>query len=211
MSLAAPISKPAPGRGALWIKLCGITTAEAIEAALETGVDAIGFVFAPSVRRLDLPQAAALAATARGRCALVAVTLHPSQSWVDEILRCFEPDMLQADLSDLEGLRLPPRLQTLPVIRLTAGPLPQGRLLFEGATSGGGALADWSAAERIARERELILAGGLNAANVAAAVHSVRPFGVDVSSGVESMPGRKSLELIREFVQSARAAAGEHT
>jgi phosphoribosylanthranilate isomerase len=211
MSLAAPISKPEPARSALWIKICGITTAEAIEAALETRVDAIGFVFAPSVRRLDLPQAAALAARARGRCALVAVTLHPSQSWVDEVLRCFEPDMLQADLSDLEGLRLPQGLHTLPVIRPTSGALPAGRLLFEGATSGGGTLADWAEAERLARERELILAGGLNAANVAAAVHSVRPFGVDVSSGVESMPGRKSPELIREFVQSARAAAGERT
>jgi phosphoribosylanthranilate isomerase len=97
------------------------------------------------------------------------------------------------------------------VVRGASSALPAGRLLYESATSGSGALADWGEAERLARERELILAGGLNAANVAAAVQAVRPFGVDVSTGVESAPGRKSPELIREFVQSARAARRERT
>jgi phosphoribosylanthranilate isomerase len=197
-------------RERLWIKICGVTTPEAIEAALEAGVDAVGFVFAPSVRRLELAAAAALAAAARGRCALVAVTLQASQSWIDEIVRGFEPDLLQADLSDLARLRLPPGLRTLPVVRGTASAPPAGRLLYEGAVSGSGALADWSTAARLARERELVLAGGLTGANVAAAVRMVRPFGVDVSSGVEAAPGRKSPQLIREFVQSARAALREH-
>lgn len=211
MSLAAQIPARRQSRAPLWIKICGVTTAEAVEAALECRVDAIGFVFAPSVRRLDLPQATALAAAARGRCALVAVTLHAAQPWIDEILRCFEPDMLQAERDDLERLRLPPGLNTLSVLRTASGTLPAGRVLYESATSGSGALADWGEAQRLAGERELILAGGLSAANVAAAVQSVRPFGVDVSSGVESTPGRKNPELIREFVQSARAALREQS
>jgi phosphoribosylanthranilate isomerase len=211
MPLAALAPMREPTQAALWIKICGVTTAEAVEAALESRVDAVGFVFAPSVRRLELPAATALAAAARGRCAVVAVTLDASQSWIDEILSCFDPDMLQADLGDLQRLRLPPGLQRLSVLRGAQGALPVGRVLFEGASSGRGALADWGEAERLARERELILAGGLNAGNVAAAVRAVRPFGVDVSSGVESACGRKSPELIREFVQSARAAPREQS
>lgn len=195
--------------GPLWVKICGITTAEAIDAALEAGVDAIGFVFAPSVRRVTPAQAAALAAGARGRCTLIAVTLHPSQPWLDEIMALFKPDMLQVDLADLAQLRLPSGLPTLAVLRTVPNALPAGPVLYESASSGSAELADWSEAERIARERQLILAGGLNAANVAAAVQAVRPFGVDVSSGVESAPGRKSPEMIREFVRRARSAARE--
>jgi phosphoribosylanthranilate isomerase len=200
---------PKPQPQALWIKVCGITSAEAVEAALEARVDAIGFVFSPSVRRLEPAHAAALAARARGRCALVAVTLRPSQPWVDEIVRDFGPDMLQADLADLEQLQVPQAVAALPVVRSASGKLPSGRLLFEGARSGSGELADWGEARRLADGRELILAGGLNGANVAAAVQAVRPFGVDVSSGVESASGRKSPEMILEFVQKARDAARE--
>lgn len=211
MSIAAPPRLRPGTETALWIKICGITSAEALEAALESRVDAVGFVFASSVRRVDLPQAAALAARARGRCALVAVTLHASQSWVDEILRSFAPDMLQAERSDLERLRLPQDLRTLSVLRGAPAAVPAGRVLYEGCSSGSGMLADWGQAEQLARECELVLAGGLNAANVITAVQTVRPFGVDVSSGVESAPGRKSPELIREFVQSARAARREQS
>src|SRR5689334_4569753 len=120
MPLAACLAMSQPRHGKLWVKICGITSPEAIEAALAAGVDAVGFVFAPSVRRLDIPQARKLAHAARERCALVAVTLHPVQSWVDEIVRAFEPDVLQAELSDLERLRLPPALPTLPVVRAAA-------------------------------------------------------------------------------------------
>jgi phosphoribosylanthranilate isomerase len=81
------------------------------------------------------------------------------------------------------------------------------RLLFEGAISGSGEAADWDTASRLARSSELILAGGLNANNVAAAIRAVRPYGVDVSSGVESAPGRKSAQKIAEFVAAANAAS----
>lgn len=194
----------------MWLKICGMTSLDAVEAALAARVDAIGFVFSASVRRLEPGEAAQLAAHARGRVALIAVTFQPQQRLIDEILRVFRPDALQADLADFERLRLPETLARLPVLRAEPAPgsaLPQ-RLLFEGARSGSGAVADWGAAMRLARERELILAGGLNAHNVADAIRAVRPHGVDVSSGVESAPGRKSAHKIEEFVDAATAAFG---
>ena len=193
----------------MWIKICGITGADAITAAAEAKVDAIGFVFAPSVRRLEPEHAAQLAAPARGRALCVAVTLHPEQAHIDRIVRDFAPDILQSDLADLEGLTLPSSLSVLPVLRAALpGPLPP-RLLFEGQRSGSGAAADWGQAMLLAGATQLILAGGLDAANVASAIRAVRPFGVDVSSGVESAPGHKSPQRIAEFVQAARAAFAE--
>lgn len=192
----------------LWIKICGMTTPEAVEAALESGVDAIGFVFAESVRRVTPERAAALAAPARGRTLCTAVTRHPTQQAVDEIIAGFKPDLLQTDAQDLIGLRLPEQLARLPVYRSgTADPrsLP-ARLLFEGPTSGSGQPCDWSVAHRIARSSELILAGGLNADSVATAIAAVQPFGVDVSSGVEERPGIKSRAEIARFASAARAA-----
>jgi len=192
----------------MWLKICGMTCLDAVAAALAARVDAIGFVFSPSVRRLEPVQAAQLAAGARGRVSLIAVTLQPQQQLIDEIVRVFKPDVLQADLSDFDGLRLPDALARLPVLRadVAAGSALPRRLLFEGARSGSGEIADWDSAARLARVSELILAGGLNAHNVAAAIRAVRPYGVDVSSGVESAPGRKSAQMIAEFVEAARAA-----
>jgi phosphoribosylanthranilate isomerase len=192
----------------MWLKICGVTSLDAVQAALAAHVDAIGFVFSPSVRRLEPAQAAQLAALARGRVSLIAVTTQPSQPLIDEILRVFRPDALQTDLSDFERLRLPDTLTRLPVLR---GPVPAGtalprRLLFEGERSGSGAVADWGAAARLASVHELILAGGLNVHNVEQAIRAVRPYGVDVSSGVESTPGRKSARKIAEFVDAATAA-----
>jgi phosphoribosylanthranilate isomerase len=192
----------------MWLKICGMTSADAVTAALQARVDAIGFVFSPSLRRLEPEQAAQLAAPARGRVSLVAVTVHPEQQLVDHILQVFQPDVLQTDLQDFDVLTLPDTLARLPVLRAGVGSgaaLPR-RMLFEGARSGSGETADWNTASRLARMSELILAGGLDAHNVAAAIRAVRPHGVDVSSGVESAPGRKSVQMIAEFVEAARAA-----
>lgn len=197
---------------ALWIKICGMTHPEAVSAALEAGADAIGFVFAPSPRRVTPAQAAQLAAPARGRAQCVAVTQHPSPELIADILECFAPDILQTDAADLAALSLGQRCVSLPVIRAGQA-LPAhlpARVLFEGPASGTGLVADWAGAATLARRCELVLAGGLNPANIAAAVMSVRPFGVDVSSGVEDAPGRKSPRKILEFMRAARAAALEH-
>jgi phosphoribosylanthranilate isomerase len=81
------------------------------------------------------------------------------------------------------------------------------RLLFEGARSGAGEVADWSQAAALAGRAELVLGGGLTPGNVAEAIAAVRPFGVDVSSGVESAPGRKDPARILDFISAAREAA----
>jgi phosphoribosylanthranilate isomerase len=191
----------------MWLKICGMTSLDAVAAALAARVDAIGFVFSPSVRRLDPAQAAQLAALARGRVGLIAVTVQPPQPLVDEIVRVFKPDALQTDLQDFDSLDLPETLVRLPVLRAGVAPAPPCRAAaVRRRRSGSGEAADWDTASRLARSSELILAGGLNAHNVAAAIRAVRPYGVDVSSGVESAPGRKSAQKIAEFVEAARAA-----
>jgi phosphoribosylanthranilate isomerase len=193
----------------MWIKICGLTTPQAVNAALDLKVDALGFVFAESPRRLSAARAAELAQPAQGRVRRVAVTRHPTQAVVEEILEVFRPDVLQSDVADLERLRLPATLELLPVLRdLTAAapPLP-ARILFEGARSGSGVASDWAAARQLASRTQLILAGGLNRCNVGAAIARVRPFGVDVSSGVEERPGLKSPAQMQEFVEAVRAAA----
>jgi len=152
-----------------------------------------------------------LAAPARRRVACVAVTRHPTREQVDEILREFQPDILQTDIEDLDSLVLPQTLSVLPVMRprsIAACALP-GRVLFEGPMSGTGQTTDWEVAADLARGCQLILAGGLNPLNVGIAVRQVRPFGVDVSSGVEEQPGLKSADKIEKFVTAARMAALE--
>jgi phosphoribosylanthranilate isomerase len=190
----------------MWIKICGMTTPEAVAAALEAGADAIGFVFAESVRRVTPAQAARLAAPARGKLACVAVTRHPSQQALDEMLEVFQPDVLQTDAADLQILQVPTELTRLPVLRGTPNGAVPRRILFEGLVSGAGKTCDWSSARLLARHTELVLAGGLNADNLASAIAEVEPFGVDVSSGVESRPGIKDPAEIARFVRAARAA-----
>jgi phosphoribosylanthranilate isomerase len=194
-----------------FIKICGMTTPVAVDAALACEVDAIGFVFAESVRRVSYERANELAAPARRRAACVAVTRHPTREQVDQILHVFKPDILQTDIEDLEKLGLPRELSVLPAVR--PGPrdtcLLPGRILFEGPVSGAGQTTDWDLAAEMALHAQVILAGGLNPLNVGIAVRRVRPFGVDVSSGVEETPGIKSPEKIEKFVAAARMAALE--
>ncbi|MET0282076.1 MAG: phosphoribosylanthranilate isomerase [Steroidobacteraceae bacterium] len=194
------------------VKICGMNDTRAVEAALSAGADAIGFVFARSVRQVSPEQAAALARPARGRALCIAVTQHPSPELLEAIFEVFQPDVLQTDRDDLAHIVLPAGVSAWPVLR---GALPPAaatslradqRLLFEGPRSGAGQVADWSTASDLAARCELVLAGGLAPANVAQAIETVRPFGVDVSSGVEEAPGRKGPVLIEWFVSSARAA-----
>jgi len=199
----------------MWIKICGMTTPEAVAAALAARVDAIGFVFADSPRQLTLEDAVALAAPARGVVRCIAVTRQPSQRYLDDILQVFSPDVLQTDAEDLRLLHLPRQLELLPVFRgsdalqgtprVQPGPLPP-RLLFEGPVSGSGTVCDWTTAQRVARRTQLVLAGGLDPDNVAMAINTVRPFGVDVSSGVEERPGVKSPAEVARFAAAARSA-----
>jgi phosphoribosylanthranilate isomerase len=193
----------------MWIKICGITTVDAITAAEAANVDAIGFVFAPSPRQVTPRQAAQLAALAPPGILRIAVTQHPLQILVDEICRTLKPDLFQTDAEDLRELKVPAHIKILPVVRFgrkTPHPLP-ARMLFEGPSSGIGEMADWGRAAELAAQTELILAGGLSPSNVADAIAAVRPYGVDVSSGVEASPGVKDPAKIIDFVNKARQAA----
>lgn len=197
----------------MFVKICGLTDQESVAAALDAGADAIGFVFAPSVRQISPTEAARLAAPARGRALCVAVTRHPVNAELEEIFEIFSPDWLQtdhADISSLSARTLEPlrRSRLLPVYReseVLAAELP-ARLLFEGAVSGAGRTADWTLARAAAERTQVLLAGGLNPDNVAEAIRHVRPWGVDVSSGVESAPGKKSVQRIHQFMSAAKAA-----
>ena len=197
----------------LWIKICGLTTVDAVAAAVDAGADAIGFVFAPSRRRVTAEQARTLSANVPRHILRVAVMQHPQQALLDEVFATFAPDVLQTDAEDLASLSVPQQVSVTPVVRAghaVSNPLP-ARLLFEGPVSGTGEIADWNRAAELASATQLILAGGLNVANVAEAIARVRPYGVDVSSGVESAPGIKDVQKIREFVRVARAAAAAPT
>lgn len=190
----------------VFIKICGLRDAESIAAAIESGANALGFVFAASPRQIAPVRAAQLAAHLPDHVRTVAVTRHPNSDELRSIFRDFMPNYLQTDAEDFAEIDLPQECEPLPVFRegTHANPTPGARILFEGADSGTGQRADWDEACRLASGRELILAGGLNVENIAAAIEHVRPWGVDVSSGVESERGIKDPQLIREFIFRAR-------
>ena len=193
----------------LFVKICGVTTREAIEAAVASGANAVGFVFhESSPRNLSPERAAALSALLPKGIASVAVTSHPPRELVERVLESFKPDAWQSDAADLDGLELPAGIERWPVYRreARAESLP-GRLLFDSSVSGSGMRSDWLCAAELALRCELVLAGGLDASNVAQAISTVRPFGVDVSSGVERSPGVKDATLIRSFILAARRAS----
>ena len=214
----------------LLVKICGLSTPEAIDAALGAGADMVGLVFfPPSPRFVSLERAAPLAAHARGRGAVTALTVDMDEAGIAAIVDRVRPDWLQ-----LHGHESPEQVSALkrrfglPVMKAIgireASDLAQAeayrgiadRLLLDakppkGATRpGGNALAfDWAILDGFDPGMPWMLSGGLDPGNVGEAVRVTRPMGVDVSSGVESAPGRKDLALIAAFVAAARAA--EHT
>ncbi len=191
------------------VKICGMTDEAAIDAAVASGADAVGFVFhEKSPRNLSPERAASLATAVPDDILKVAVTLHPEPTLWCEARDALNPDVLQTDLSDIAGLDIAPDTIVWPVIREGSVPadLP-GTFVYEGPKSGHGETVDWQRAAEVARVGDMILAGGLNAKNVADAITRVRPWGVDVSSGVESAPGNKDPALINAFTAAAKAAA----
>ena len=194
----------------LLIKVCGLRDPLAIAAAVDAGVNAVGFVFTESVRKIEPAAAAELADALPSTVRRVAVMRHPSVECWQEVLEVFRPQIAQTDAADFEYLDVPPSIETWPVFRegesLEALP---SRFVYEGGKSGSGQTVDWNRAAEVARRGEMILAGGLKPENIAAAVKIVRPFGVDVSSGIESAPGVKDVNRIRAFIEAARAAETE--
>jgi phosphoribosylanthranilate isomerase len=195
------------------VKICGLSKKEHVDAAVDAGADAVGFVFADSVRRVSPGVASQISLGVPGSVKKVAVMLHPSDEEWQDVLAGFAPDVLQTDAGDFEDLDIPEGIECWPVFRerkKVADPfLPKkgsATFLYEGAQSGAGETVDWAWAAQVARQGKMILAGGLSAANVAEAIRIVRPYGVDVSSAVESAPGQKDPDMIREFINAARAA-----
>ena len=193
------------------MKICGLSTPRAVTAAVNAGADAIGFVFAESPRQVTPKRARELCAAVSPVIIRVGVMRHPTAADWRGVADEFEPDWLQTDAADFVGLDVPERFGRLPVYRDTpalddTGVAMDGPVLFEAAGSGEGARANWQRAAVLASGRQLILAGGLTPDNVGEAIATVRPWGVDVSSGVESKRGVKDVGRIAAFMQAVREA-----
>jgi phosphoribosylanthranilate isomerase len=210
------------------VKICGLSTPDALDAALEAGADMVGFVFfEPSPRHLGLEAARTLSARVRGRAKKVALTVDASDDALARIVEALAPDVLQ-----LHGRETPERavvvrtrfgrpvIKALPIARREdLGPIRiydkvVDRILFDArapraATRPGGLGQpfDWRLLENLDRTLSFMLSGGLDAANVAEALAITRAPAVDVSSGVERAPGVKDADKIRAFIRAVRAAA----
>jgi phosphoribosylanthranilate isomerase len=139
---------------------------------------------------------------------------HPPPEEWDEVAAIVRPDWLQTEARDLATLRVPPGTEALPVYRDvpgldTAALGREDQALFEAPVSGAGRTPDWARARALARLTRLVLAGGLHAGNVAEALRRVRPWGVDVSSGVEVSRGVKDPARIVAFVRAVRQVERE--
>jgi phosphoribosylanthranilate isomerase len=211
----------------LTIKICGLSTPEALDVALESGADLVGFVFfPPSPRNLGLGAARALSERVQGRAGKVALTVDANDDTFRDIVAAIEPDMLQ-----LHGKETPDRvvqvrtrfglpvMKALPIAeRGDLSPIREyaqvaDQLIFdarapkEATRPGGlGTPFDWTLLAGLNPGVPFMLSGGLDAGNVAEAITITRAPGVDVSSGVERAPGVKDPEKIRAFVRAARAA-----
>jgi phosphoribosylanthranilate isomerase len=208
------------------IKICGITNLEDARAACEAGVDAIGLNFYPrSPRALSIKIAGNVRASIPSSVQVFGVFVNAKADEVAKIFRDAHLDALQlhgdeSPATVAELARIAPVFKALRVgpdfsaATLENYPGVSG-FLFDtadarpGQYGGTGRLADWGVAQQAARSHKVILAGGLNAENVAAAILQVRPYGVDVASGVEASPGAKDHVQVRAFVREARRADQE--
>lgn len=198
----------------LLVKLCGLRHPRDVQAAVDAGADLLGFVFAPSVRRVSPEAAAGLCRDLPEGVRTVAVFHEPGAHELARVLALFPADLVQ-----VEGRRaLPPRTGRVRVLHddlsfeaelahHAATADPGDLVLLDPAGEGGRGLAvSRDRARQLARRFPLLLAGGLRPDNVGAAVAAVQPRGVDVSSGIEARRGHKDPARMADFVAAARAA-----
>lgn len=213
-----------PDLGRVAVKICGITRGDEASAIVAAGADAIGINFWPGSKRfISLEEAEPWLRELADTVPRVAVTVNASD---DELRQISDSGVI--DWIQLHGDETPERVRSLTlqglVVFKATGVRDAAMLdsveVFDSLTllldayapglyGGSGETLDWGlGAEAVRRwpHRQIVLAGGLTAGNVAAAIHQVRPAGVDVASGVESAPGRKDLELVRAFIEAARQA-----
>lgn len=192
------------------VKICGLTEGDAVQAAVDAGADALGFVFYDkSPRNLSPENAARLAADVPANVLRIAVMLHPDASLWNEVSDALQPDVVQTDIDDFSYLQVGEGITKWPVLRegsISGQVELPATFVYEGTQSGHGQTVDWDLAAAIARRGQMVLAGGLTIENVAEAIARVAPYGVDVSSAVESQRGKKDVALIAAFVSAAKAA-----
>jgi phosphoribosylanthranilate isomerase len=197
------------------IKVCGNTEPQGVRTAVELGVDLLGFIFTRSRRRVTVEQARALIAEVPESIVRVGVFIDEPTEQVAAVARACSLSAIQLYREPTPedralGLQLLPALRLRPgedgAARLQPGDHPLLDTFVPDAIGGTGKTWDWSLAETLARRYPVLVSGGLNAANVAAAIERLKPWGVDVSSGVERSPGIKDPARLRTFVAAVRAA-----
>lgn len=201
------------------IKFCGLTRLDDVRAAVELGVDAIGFVLTKKSRRfVDPAHARTLRDALPPFVSAVALFMDDDAAWVEHVIATLRPDLLQfhgaepasfAESFDRPYLKAVPMASVIDVDAFAAShPHASGFLLDShalGAAGGSGEAFDWT---RVPRNftRPLVLAGGLDAGNVVQAIAIAKPYAVDVSSGIESAPGVKDVAKMHAFVDAVRDA-----
>ena len=201
------------------IKFCGLTRLDDVHAAVELGVDAIGFVLTKKSRRfVDPAHARTLRDALPPFVSAVALFMDDDAVWVEHVIATLRPDLLQfhgaepasfAESFDRPYLKAVPMASVVDVDAFAAShPHASGFLLDShalGAAGGSGEAFDWT---RVPRNltRPLVLAGGLDAGNVTQAIAIAKPYAVDVSSGIESAPGVKDVAKMHAFVDAVRDA-----
>jgi phosphoribosylanthranilate isomerase len=211
----------------LLVKICGLSTRETLQAALDAGADMVGFVFfPPSPRHLSLEAGRDLGRQVKQRALRVALTVDADDATLDNIMDALSPDIFQlhgkesvARLRDIKQKFGRPVMKALPVETAADLAVLPGyaavadRILFdarppkEATRPGGlGAPFDWQLLQNLELDLPYMVSGGLSAQNLAEAVRITRAGGVDVSSGVESAPGVKDPEMIKAFIRAARAS-----
>lgn len=211
----------------LIVKICGLSTPETLDAALDAGADMVGFVFfPPSPRHLAFETARVLAGRVRGRAQKVALTVDAEEKFLQSVVEALRPDMLQlhgVESTDrVESLRSTfglPVMKAVPIAvkddlaRIATYAAVADRLLFDAraprdATRPGGLgnTFDWRLLQDVKPGVPFMLSGGLDADNVGEALRITRASGIDVSSGVERAPGVKDPDKIRAFIRAARMA-----
>lgn len=202
----------------MFIKICGTTSAEDALLAVSLGADALGFIFAESKRQVDIATVAAIVPQLPSETISVGVFRNES---VDRILEIVNATGLTGvQLHGAEGPEVAQALRGIVPFLVQVFTADDPRLarldeypidavLLDSPTPGSGETFDWSQVADLPQRRRVILAGGLNPANVADAVESVRPWGVDAVSGVEASAGRKDHNALASFIASARDALSE--
>ena len=197
------------------IKICGITSLEDALASVRLGADALGFVFAPSPRQVSPDQARTIIRRLPPLATAVGVFVDAPSDWIERVRKYCGLGAVQLHGSESEEAVEGLGGRVIKAIRLAEGQppdidaYPTATLLLDTlsakAVGGTGQAFDWRLAVKPAKKRPIILAGGLNPENVAQAINIVHPYAVDVSSGVESKPGRKDHDQLSAFISRVKA------